>query len=420
MNGLTSTILEAPSPEESSLGIDLGLQAEVDRVLHHPLFAHTERCSKLLRYLAAASAVRDGAQPKERLIGHEVFGRDPGYDTNTDPVVRNAASDVRKRLKQYYRESTSWPFQLELAPGSYRLVLRSTSEGLPVALPLPGPQNALVSDVNPSAIALRQSTETDHNPSIALNRRNLLFGLGASLLVPAIFSGGYAVGRKRGVHEQPAQMSPDPFWGPLLGGGRFLISVGTDRGAESGISSAKGDTTLISEENAKAFALVQEWLNHYAAPVTVRTDSRTKMADLLEGKSVIVGQFSNLWINKLGAELPVLCKEDPRNGSCWFEDKTNPSKKWETSKAGTGDQKFSDYGMIARFRSRVTSMRTVIVTGLAPQSVYAAAYFMTLPRALATLNRAIAQAEGNVQYLFRTSIVDGVTGIASIVAEYRW
>jgi hypothetical protein len=45
--------------------------------------------------------------PNERQIGHEVFGREISYDTAADPVVRNAASETRKRLKQYDAERGS-------------------------------------------------------------------------------------------------------------------------------------------------------------------------------------------------------------------------------------------------------------------------------------------------------------------------
>ncbi len=44
-------------------------------------------------------------QLKERSLGIAVFHRDPMYDTNTDPVVRFTAGEVRKRLAQYYSAS---------------------------------------------------------------------------------------------------------------------------------------------------------------------------------------------------------------------------------------------------------------------------------------------------------------------------
>lgn len=37
----------------------------------------------------------------ERTIGIELFGRIPDYDTNVDPTVRVAATELRKRLTRY-------------------------------------------------------------------------------------------------------------------------------------------------------------------------------------------------------------------------------------------------------------------------------------------------------------------------------
>lgn len=57
---------------------------------------------------------------KERVIGVELFGRPASYDTGEDAIVRVTASDVRKRLLQYYGENgRSSRFHLSLPSGSY-------------------------------------------------------------------------------------------------------------------------------------------------------------------------------------------------------------------------------------------------------------------------------------------------------------
>ena len=63
---------------------------------------------------------------KERLIGSELFGRSPGYDTGEDAIVRVAASDLRKRLLQFYGSSNPQSrFRIDLPPGStFRLSAR--------------------------------------------------------------------------------------------------------------------------------------------------------------------------------------------------------------------------------------------------------------------------------------------------------
>lgn len=57
---------------------------------------------------------------RERMIGAEMFGRPIGYDTGSDSVVRVKATEVRKRLAQYYRERDGTPaVRIELPSGSY-------------------------------------------------------------------------------------------------------------------------------------------------------------------------------------------------------------------------------------------------------------------------------------------------------------
>src|ERR1700749_3765250 len=57
---------------------------------------------------------------RERMIGAEMFGRPIGYDTANDAVVRVKATEIRKKLVQYYRELNETPaVRIELPLGSY-------------------------------------------------------------------------------------------------------------------------------------------------------------------------------------------------------------------------------------------------------------------------------------------------------------
>jgi TolB-like protein/Tfp pilus assembly protein PilF len=58
---------------------------------------------------------------KERMIGVEMFGRPVDYDTANDAVVRVKATEVRRRLAQYYQDSAGRDasVRIELPVGSY-------------------------------------------------------------------------------------------------------------------------------------------------------------------------------------------------------------------------------------------------------------------------------------------------------------
>ncbi|MBV8821002.1 MAG: hypothetical protein JO022_21770, partial [Acidobacteriaceae bacterium] len=73
---------------------------------------------------------------KERTIGVEVFNRDPNYDTNQDPVVRGTASEVRKRLAQYYQiPGHERELRIDLPAGSYLPEFHCPAESIVVAPP---------------------------------------------------------------------------------------------------------------------------------------------------------------------------------------------------------------------------------------------------------------------------------------------
>ena len=93
---------------------------ELDAILSSYHFRGSKRYPALLKYVVDAALDGHSSDLKERTLGVEVFGRDPDYDTSADPVVRFSASEVRKRIAQYYHENgTSTHLQIELPLGSY-------------------------------------------------------------------------------------------------------------------------------------------------------------------------------------------------------------------------------------------------------------------------------------------------------------
>src|SRR5437899_782715 len=91
--------------EPSSGGPDAAaVRAQLERLLASPHICHSRRCQSLLKYVVEASLELSPDRVKERIIGVEVFQREPDYDTNQDSVVRTTAAEIRKRLAQYYLE----------------------------------------------------------------------------------------------------------------------------------------------------------------------------------------------------------------------------------------------------------------------------------------------------------------------------
>ena len=115
-------------PEGDSSGNSDGLSAaqirsisrELELILSSEGFAASKRCQEFLRLIVERALAGEFDQLRERMIGVEMFGRRVDYDTSNDAVVRVRATEVRKRLAQYYAELDGSPaVRIELPAGSY-------------------------------------------------------------------------------------------------------------------------------------------------------------------------------------------------------------------------------------------------------------------------------------------------------------
>lgn len=98
----------------------VALRRHIKEIVDGPAFRGSARSGQFLQYVVDQSIAGHFDALKERLIGVELFGRSPSYDTGEDAIVRVTASDVRKRLLQHYGMSgASSEFRITLPLGSY-------------------------------------------------------------------------------------------------------------------------------------------------------------------------------------------------------------------------------------------------------------------------------------------------------------
>jgi eukaryotic-like serine/threonine-protein kinase len=93
---------------------------ELESVIASDALTGSKRCQDFLRLVVDHTLAGDLDELRERMIGVEMFHRRADYDTSNDAVVRVRATEVRKRLAQYYRETKVAPVvRIDLLPGSY-------------------------------------------------------------------------------------------------------------------------------------------------------------------------------------------------------------------------------------------------------------------------------------------------------------
>lgn len=117
------------------------IRYHLHEVLASPAFAGSKRAQSFLQLVVGHALEGDYDSLRERMIGAEMFGRPIDYDTGSDSVVRVKATEVRKKLQQFYLESPSTDVRIELPSGSY-----VPKFGFP-AIEVPGsPASAAVAD----------------------------------------------------------------------------------------------------------------------------------------------------------------------------------------------------------------------------------------------------------------------------------
>ena len=96
------------------------LRLHLKDVIRGAAFQGSHRSGQFLEYIVEQSLAGHFDSLKERVIGIELFGRSPSYDTGEDSIVRVTASDVRRRLLQHYgRYGATSEIRINLPIGSY-------------------------------------------------------------------------------------------------------------------------------------------------------------------------------------------------------------------------------------------------------------------------------------------------------------
>jgi hypothetical protein len=96
------------------------LQQHLREVIEGAAFKASQRSGQFLKYIVDQAIAGHFESLKERVIGIELFGRSPTYDTGEDAIVRVTASDVRKRLLQHYgKDGATSEFRISLPLGAY-------------------------------------------------------------------------------------------------------------------------------------------------------------------------------------------------------------------------------------------------------------------------------------------------------------
>lgn len=107
--------VQTPASEELQAWRD-----ELDAVVRSASFQHAPTLAALLSWLCRKRLAGEADQIKEYSVGVEVLRRGPGFDPDTDSIVRVEVNRLRKRLAAYYAsDGASRPLRIVIAVGQY-------------------------------------------------------------------------------------------------------------------------------------------------------------------------------------------------------------------------------------------------------------------------------------------------------------
>jgi hypothetical protein len=376
------------------------VREQLENIVASNPFLASKKYPAMLRYIVEETLAGRAHDLKERRLGIDVFGRNPDYDTNQDPVVRIAAAEVRKRLTIYYHNHPNQPLEIQIPAGSYFATFTPRSAVLEMA---------------PTAIA---------PPHRVLGKTVYYAGSALVLLTGLIALWVYAR-----PHE-----AIDRFWAPFFNSQvPPVICVFTiPRPAPAntpGLTTARQVTqanVLFSHvpfSDVRALVGVARVFRDTKARIDVRSVALTNLSDLRNQPSVVIGAFDNAWTSELTAGLPFSFGRDAATDTQWIVDSKNPTKRqWQVVDTTPTTAAPEDYAVVGRFRHPLTEQIVVVVAGLTQFGTAAAGDFVSSPLLMEELNRLPDRDwdRKNLQIVLATKLVRSEPAPAHIVASHVW
>ena len=319
------------------------VREQLGKILASPLFKNSRHYPALLRYIVEETLESRGNNLKERSLGVDVFGRDPNYDTNLDPVVRTSACEVRKRIALYYREpGREAEIRIDLPHGSY-VPEFGYPEGCPGDVPAePGPAAAKTAAwrIIPSLQAV-----TRYWPAFML---------------VAVMAAGIATASLEG-----SRSAMDRFWLPVWGSSDSIMVCLGGAGAErfhggAALTQANaeiGPTVLdvmkddrVAFADAVAMARLTGLFRENRKRYDIRKGSAFTLNDFRKGPVVLIGAFNNAWTMRLDTRLRFTFERDAVSQIPYIRDRLKPSRMSWKGDDNLPYSKFTgDYAIISRF-----------------------------------------------------------------------
>jgi hypothetical protein len=404
------------------------VHAQLERIISSSSFKSSKRHPRFLRFVVEKSLSGTAQEIKERIIGVEVFDRPADYDLASDPIVRVAAGEIRKRLAQYYvQEGHDGELRFDLPPGSYVPQIywprpsehahRHELEHLAAVSRTfeseePADATASVSFQGDRPIAeLSQTTS-----KVWVYRLSALAGFALLLAAAAIWW----------LHPTDRYRDLDVFWSPVFNGSSTLICVGdlnflmnsTAPADDEQLEHLMSVRNHVGPNDVVALARLAGMLGRKDRRFSVLLADNATLTDLRSQPAVLIGASDNRWTKRILENSRFQVQRDPVALIGGITDSQNLTRHdWLIDyKAGLSTIR-RDFALVSRVSNPLTGQIELVVAGVGPYGTAAASEFVTNPDYFRHFTARAPKDWQNkdIQIVLSTDVVDGRTGPPQVV-----
>jgi hypothetical protein len=397
---------------------DKAIREQLERILLSPLFSNSKRYPALLRHVVEQTLEGTTDGLKERSLGVEVFGKDPDYDTNADHMVRSTASEIRKRLAQYYAGSEHQSeIRIDLPPGSYIPQFHA-----PDNVPVSGAQ---LDEPTPVQV-------TKWNVRSPSWRVAAWIAVGVTIII--VLAVAYRAG------SIPAT-ALDRFWAPVRQApGPAVLVVGDGQPVSANPSAGNDNDTRPSAattvrelhfqysqrvpfSDVLTLSRLTAYLESTGKQYRISFGPNTAFTDLRQGPVILVGAFDNDWTIRLTGPLRYTFDLETERQISYIKDNQNPARRdWSVNWRLPYLELTKDYAIVSRVRDATTEEVVVVAGGMTKYGTMAAGEFLSGANHMDQLAKLGPRGweKKNMQILLATRVIKGSYGPPRIVTAYFW
>jgi hypothetical protein len=420
------------------------IQKELADILVSNPFRASKQSQELLRFIIDKTLSGHTEDLKERVIGIEVFGRRPDYDTNSDPIVRARVAEVRKRLAVYYQTEAHKAVRISVPSGSFKAVF-DRIDGIEVHRPSPPSQSSEQSrtPVEPLAPSIPQQTIGPDSKAASKGFSARRWSIVAAIVLMSILV--FTI-----LHSLPSPETRalNRFWSPVFDNPQTaLIYVGgnavyqltpaylaayyrehprshtEEMGYESYIPLPPGTKidgqdlfpakdTFVTIGDVAAITRIESLLVRRDRQFIIRYGGDVTYGDLRDSPTILIGAHNNSWTLSMTENLRFVF-----DGPSSVIDRAEPRRRWSASAGFT-----EDYAIVSRLLNSKTGTTVIASAGVGYAGTQAAAEFLTNPESIATLVKSLPKGweKKNIQIVLHTSVTNQLPGAPDVVATYCW